>query len=62
MTCFIHTLILSSANISKHKEFISVSKTKKQELKDNLDNIYLDKKYPKYFIKKMCKILKNINV
>lgn len=62
MTCFIHTLILSSANISKQKEFISVSKTKKLELKDNLDNIYLNKEYPKYFIKKMFKILKNINL
>lgn len=62
ITCFIHTLILSSANINKHKEFISVSKTKKQELKDNLDNIYLNDKYPKYFIKNMLKILNRVNV
>jgi hypothetical protein len=62
MTCFIHTLILSSANITKHKEFISVSKTKKQELKENLDNIYLNKEYPKYFIKNMLKILNRVSV
>jgi hypothetical protein len=62
ITCFIHTLILSSANITKHKEFISVSKTKKQELKENLDNIYLNKEYPKYFIKNMLKILNRVSV
>ena len=62
ITCFIHTLILSSANINKHKEFISVSKTKKQELKENLDNIYLNKEYPKYFIKNMLKILNRVSV
>jgi len=62
MTCFIHTLILSSANIKKHEEFISVSKTKKKELKDNLDNIYLNDKYPKYFIKNMLKKLNHIVV
>tara|TARA_Y100000389_G_scaffold202414_1_gene247627 strand:+ start:709 stop:1413 length:705 start_codon:yes stop_codon:yes gene_type:complete len=62
MTCFIHALVLSSANINKHEEFISVSKRKKKELKDDLDNIYLNDEYPKYFIYKMLKILKNINV
>jgi len=62
MSCFIHTLILSSVNINKHIEFIDVSKTKKQELKNNLDTIYLNHEYPKYFMKKMLKILKNINV
>lgn len=28
-----------STNISKHKDFICISKIKKQKLKDNLDNI-----------------------
>ena len=61
MTCFIHTLILSSANINKHEEFISISK-KKKELKDDLDNIYLNDEYPKYFIKNMLKKLNHVVV
>ena len=62
ITCFIHTLILSAVNIDKHKEFISISKIKKQELSDNLNSIYLTGEYPKYFIIKMLKILKKINL
>ena len=61
ITCFIHTLILSSANIDKNTEFIYVTKNKKEELKKNLINIYSNNEYPKYFIKRMLKILKNIN-
>lgn len=61
ITCFIHTLILSSANIDKNTEFINVTKNKKEELKKNLINIYSNNEYPKYFIKRMLKILKNIN-
>ena len=62
ITSFIHTIIVSSANISKHEDFICVSKTKKQELKENLDTIYLNNEYPKYFIKKMLKILNYVSV
>lgn len=62
MTCFIHALILSSVDIDKHEEFISISKIKKQELKENLEIIYLNDEYSKYFIKKMLKILNDINV
>lgn len=61
ITCFIHTLILSSANIDKNTEFINVTKNKKEELKKNLIDIYSNNEYPKYFIKRMLKILKNIN-
>ena len=37
-------------------------KQKKQELKENLDTIYLNNEYPKYFIKKMLKILNYVSV
>lgn len=62
ISCFIHTLILSSANIDKHKEFINISKIKKQEIIENLDVINLNNEYPKYFVKKMLKLLNNINI
>ena len=62
MTSFIHTIIISSTNIYKHDDFISVSKTKKKELKENLDVIYLNNEYPKYFIIKMLKILNYVSV
>lgn len=62
ITSFIHTIIVSYANIYKHEDFICVSKTKKHELKDNLDAIYLNNEYPKYFIKKMLKILNYVSV
>ena len=62
ITSFIHTLILSSVNINKNKEFINVSKKKKQELKKSIYLIYSNDEYPKYFIKNILKILKNINV
>ena len=60
--CFIHTLILSSANIDKHKEFINISKIKKQEIIENLDVINLNNEYPKYFVKKILKLVNNINI
>lgn len=62
ISCFIHTLILSSVNIDKHKEFINISKIKKQELIENLDVINLNNEYPKYFVKKLLKLLNNINI
>lgn len=62
ISCFIHTLILSSVNIDKHKEFINISKIKKQEIIENLDVINLNNEYPKYFVKKMLKLLNNINI
>ena len=62
ITCFIHTLILSSVDIDKHKDFINISNIKKQEIIKNLDIIYLNNEYPKYFTKKMLKLVNNINI
>ena len=47
--------------MDKNTEFINVTKNKKEELKKNLIDIYSNNEYPKYFIKRMLKILKNIN-
>ena len=58
MSTFIHTLIISSISLNnKNVDFIQISIKKKLELKNNLEEFYLNGKYPKVFSKKLLLIL-----